>query len=259
MKDVLVFLRENSIWLHQVLFEYKLIYWDLWTIVHFMTGALLFGCLSALHSKKRWKYLFIFLVGFEAVEATIFIGVLKLFMPEKIPDVFMDIFVGMAGGYFAYYIFERANFSDKSKSYIVAFISSAIIAFFWTGYYGYQLNIPFGNSTALNYVAFTFWWLVGIVIILMCQYFYKKLDNLFYAIIFVFIFVSILFVPFNYLIADVLNIHELSHPKSLTFFGLINVHYSAFKFMAILPILVILSYTWFIHLSKKVFAYNNKL
>ncbi|MDD3728643.1 MAG: hypothetical protein PHN40_09925, partial [Dysgonamonadaceae bacterium] len=91
MRESLFFLRENFHWLHYVLVEYKLLYLDLWSIVHLWSGGLLFALLSALNCKHRWKWLFIIVVGFEIVEATFFIGVLKLFMPEKIPDVFMDI------------------------------------------------------------------------------------------------------------------------------------------------------------------------
>lgn len=259
MKELLVFIRENSVWLHHVLIEYKLIYWDLWSVVHFWCGALVFACLSAVNCKKRWKWLLIILTGFEVLEATVFIGVLKLFMPEKIPDVFMDIFVGIAGGYLAYYVFERANLHEKPKRVIVAIISSAIIAFFWTGYHGYQLNIEFGNFTALNLIAFVFWWFVGLAIIIMCRYFYEKFNNLFYAILTVFILVSILFIPINYLISDVLYIRELSKAKSFSPSDVINIHSSTLKFTAILPVLLLVSYAWFNNLSKKMFAYTKSL
>ncbi len=256
MKDFLIFFREHSIWLHNVLFEYKLIYWDLWTIVHFMSGALAFACLSALNSKKRWKNLFFILAGFEALEATVFIGILRLFMPEKIPDVFMDIIVGMVGGYLAYRIFEKATLSDRSKQLIVAIISSAIVAFFWTGFYHYQLNIPLGNNAALNFVVFLFWCFIGTMIILIFRIISRKINKLFFAVIGVYIIVAIFFLPLNYLIVEALNIHELSHETARSFSGIVNVRYSSVKFIAILPVLTILNYRWFVHLTQKIFAYN---
>ena len=258
MKDFLIFFRENSIWLHKVLFEYKLIYWDLWTIVHFMSGAFAFGCLSALNSKKRWKHLFFILAGFEALEATVFIGILRLFMPEKIPDVFMDIIVGMAGGYFAYHIFEKASLSDKWKQLIIAIISSAIVAFFWTGFYHHKLNIPLGNNAALNYIVFLFWCIIGTLIVLIFKIINRKINKLFFAILSVYIIVVILFVPLNYLLVEALNIHELSHETARSFSGIVNVRYSTIEFMVILPVLTILNYRWFVHLTQKIFAYNYK-
>ncbi|WP_346859906.1 hypothetical protein [uncultured Draconibacterium sp.] len=256
MKGLLVFLRENSMWLHQVLFEYKLIYWDLWTLVHFMSGALVFACLSGLNVKKRWKWLFIVVAGFEVLEASVFIGVLKLFMPEKIPDVFMDIFVGMAGGYFAYSVFEKANLREESKNGILVIISSAIIAFFWTGYYGYQLNIGFGNFTALNVLAFLFWLLSGILIISVCRRFYKKFNNRLYAFLLVIILVFVLIVPFNYLITEVLNVRELSHAKTVSYSGLLFLQNTTIKFAVVFPFLLVASYGWFKHLTQKMHAYT---
>ena len=93
------FIREFTVWLHQPLFEYGLFYIDLWSLVHFWSGMILFAGLSAQRWKNRWGWLAFFLIAFEVVEATIFISILRLFMPEKLPDCFTDVIIGMAGGY----------------------------------------------------------------------------------------------------------------------------------------------------------------
>ena len=256
MKEVLVFLRENATWLHYVIIEHKLLYFDLWSVVHFLTGALIFACLTALNCEKRWKWLFIILAGFEALEATIFIGILKLFMPEKIPDVFIDIIVGMAGAYLVYSILEKSDIGYEAKKLILAVISSAAIAFFWTGYYGYQLNTNSGNHTPLNIVAFLFWLFTGIAVVLLFRYLHKRFSNSFYSIIIVFTLFCILILPLNYLIAELLNIRELSHSRSIYLTGFMQANSTLVKFYLIFPFLVVTAYVWFNYLLKKLFAYK---
>lgn len=256
MKEVLIFLRENAVWLHSVIIEYKLLYFDLWSVVHFLTGALIFACLTALNIKKRWKWLFIILAGFEALEATIFIGILKLFMPEKIPDVFIDVIVGMAGAYLVYSVLEKSDIGLEAKKLILAVISSAAIAFFWTGYYGYQLNTDPGNHTPLNIVAFLFWLFTGIVVILFFSYLHKRFRNGLYAITIVFTLFCILILPLNYLITERLNIRELSHSRSISLTGFMQANSTLVKFYLIFPFLVVAAYVWFNYLLIKLFAYK---
>lgn len=259
MKEVLVFLRENAVWLHYVLVEYKLLYLDLWSVVHFLSGALMFACLTAVNCKKRWKWMFIIVAGFEALEATIFIGILKLFMPEKIPDVFIDIIVGMAGAYLIYYIFEKADISLKRKRIILSIISSVAIAFFWTGYYGYQLNLDSGNHKPLNIVAFLFWMFVSLSIIQLFSHLYKLFKNSFYAILVVSVSFYILILPCNYLITELLNIRELSHSRTIFVTSHLHINSSLFKFYLILPFLSLTNYGWYIHLLNKMSAYKEYL
>ncbi len=256
MKVVVDFLRENAVWLHSVLIEYKLLYFDLWSIVHFFTGALLFGVISSLGIKNRWKLLFYLLVGFEIFEATICIGVLKLFLPEKIPDVFIDVIVGMLGGYLVYYIFLSSQIAQQIKEFILTSISAAVIAFFWTGYYGYNLNIAPGNSTSLNLIAFLFWWIVGIFVGITFWYLNSKLANKFYSLSLVIILFVVLSIPFSYLIIDIFGIRDLSMGVNGSVAGVFHYMKSSFTFHILFPTLIILLNIWLTHLESKMIGYK---
>lgn len=257
MKVVVDFLRENAVWLHSVLIEYKLLYFDLWSIVHLSTGALLFGVISSLGIKNRWKLLFYLLVGFELFEATIAIGVLKLFMPEKIPDVFIDVIVGMLGGYLVYYIFLSLELAQHIKDFILNIISAAVIAFFWTGYYGYNLNIAHGDSTSLNLIAFLFWWIVGVLVSMGFGYLNIKLTNKFYSLSLVIILFIVLSIPFSYLIIDVFGVRDLSIGLNGSVAGVFHYMKSSFTFHILFPTLIILLNIWLAHLERKMILYEN--
>jgi len=154
MKELLVFMRQHLVWLHHTLIEYGIVYIDLWSLVHFWCGMVVFSCLTALQWKNRWKWLFFFLSLFEVVEAIVFIGILRLFQPEKIPDVFMDIIIGMFGGYCTWLLFEKYKVSHKIRLIIVALLSSMSLAFVWTGLYGYRFNLESLNHQSFNFYAF---------------------------------------------------------------------------------------------------------
>ncbi len=259
MKEVIIFLRENAFWLHHVLVEYKLIYLDLWSVVHFWTGAFLFACLSALKWKQRWKWLFIFVAGFEVFEAFIFIGILKLFMPEKIPDVFVDIILGMAGGYLVFFILGKDKISLKAKQYFVIIVTAAIISFFWTGFYSYRLNINSVNTGPLNIIAFVFWWFSGYIVIQMFRKLKGKLNNDFYSILSVTSVFYLLLFPLNYFISEIIHIHEISHEHNILIGSFFSANSALIKFYLLFPFILISVYSWFNHLSRKTYAYNNDL
>lgn len=251
MRESLIFLRENFHWLHYVLVEYKLLYLDLWSIVHFWSGGLLFALLSALNCKNRWKWLFIIVTGFEILEATFFIGVLKLFMPEKIPDVFMDIILGMAGGYWVFLMFEKGKINEKIKQHILILITTAVIAFFWTGFYSYQLNIHSEPAVSLNGTVVLFWWFTGYLLLLIFRKLQTKFNNGFYSMLAISVLFYVFLIPFYFLISEVLNIREISHEHNVIIGSLISLNLSLINFYLIFPIFLVSVYSWLSHLSRK--------
>jgi hypothetical protein len=212
--------------------------------------------LSAINCNQRWKWLFIIVVGFEAFEATIFIRVLQLFMPEKIPDVFIDILLGMAGGYLAVFIFGNDKISLQAKQHTLVLIIAAVIAFFWTGFYSYRLNIHPDNSWPLNRIVFLFWWVTGYILILTFRKFQRKHNNDFYSILIVSGLFYLLIVPFYYVISEMLNIREISHEQNIFIGSYVILNSSLIKFYLFLPVLLVSAYRWFCHLSRKMYAYN---
>lgn len=173
MKESMQFIREFTVWLHHPLFEYGLFYIDLWSLVHFWSGMILFTALSALAWKNRWRWLFYFLFGFELVEAFIFISIMKMFMPEKLPDSFTDIFIGLAGGYLILFLFEKGKIDKSFSKLFLFFLSSGTVSFLWTGNNKFEFSNSIFNTQGINWWIFICWMLTGIGILFM----YEKLKS----------------------------------------------------------------------------------
>jgi hypothetical protein len=176
MRDVMQFIREFTVWLHQPLLEYGLFYIDLWSLVHFWSGLIIFVGLSALKWEKRWGWLAFFLLAFELVEATIFISIMKMFRPEKLPDCFTDIIVGMAGGYLIYLLFEKWKVTSYVSKLFLFWLTAGTLSFLWTGNSGYLFNNPEHNASGFNWWVFVGWMVIGILIL----YFYDRMRILKY-------------------------------------------------------------------------------
>ncbi|HPR31593.1 MAG TPA: hypothetical protein PLK12_05850 [Prolixibacteraceae bacterium] len=240
MKEFLIFFRQHSVWLHHNLFEYKLIYIDLWSINHFLSGMIVLASLTALGWKNRWRWLFFFLSAFELVEATLFIALLKLFIPEKIPDVFMDVFLGMLGGYLIYLLFEKIPGILLYQSRIVMLISALTISFLWTGFYGYQYNINAMNSPGINVISFLSWALGGLAILLLHRAFKKTIRNRFIALTaFYLTYLSGLFFG-KWISYYLLNIKEISREASGFLFGFLPYNNALLLFYLMSPVFFIL-------------------
>jgi len=171
MRDLVQFIREFTVWLHHPLFEYGLFYIDLWSLVHLWSGMILFIGLSVLRWEKRWGWLAFFLIAFELVEATIFISIMKMFRPEKLPDCFTDILIGMAGGYLVYILFEKWKITNNYSKLFLFWFTAGTVSFLWTGNYGYIFYNPIFNTSGFNWWVFLCWMAVGTIML----YFYDKM------------------------------------------------------------------------------------
>jgi hypothetical protein len=174
MANLMHFIRQYTVWLHHTLLEYGLFYIDLWSLVHFWSGLILFTALSARGWKYRWRWLAFFLFAFEVVEATIFISIMKMFMPEKLPDSFTDIFVGLAGGCLVYFLFEQQQLPVNRSKLFLYWLASCTVAFVWTGNSGYVFSNPVFNTQGINWWVFFVWMTAGVGIL----FFYEKLKDM---------------------------------------------------------------------------------
>lgn len=235
IKILLHGIRVHTNWLHYVLFEYNLLYYDLWSFIHLLSGALLFMLFTAYGVKNRWQKLLISVSIFELIEAFLFIAVLRLFHPEKIIDVFNDILIGMLGGVMVYYIYEKAKI-HKYHSYFTSFFAAIFIAFVWTGSYGYQYNNSFFNSEGINWWAFLLWFITGFFIVRGFESL-KKLLSVSLSSLCIWITYFILLLLVEYIGYDVLKLHEFSQNsiKTPLLFNLIHGNFSLHLFYLIAP------------------------
>lgn len=174
MASLMHFIRQYTVWLHHTLFEYGLFYIDLWSLVHFWSGLVLFTALSARGWKNRWRWLAFFLFAFEVVEATIFISIMKMFMPEKLPDSFTDILIGLAGGYLVYFFFENRKIIEGCSNLFLYWLASGTVAFVWTGNSNYIFVNTTFNTQGINWLVLLVWMIIGIAIL----FFYEKLKRI---------------------------------------------------------------------------------
>jgi hypothetical protein len=174
MKESMQFIREFTVWLHHPIFEFGLFYIDLWSLVHLWSGIVLFTALSSLEWKNRWRWLFYFLFGFELVEAFIFISIMKMFRPEKLPDSFTDIVIGFAGGYLILFLFEKKKINQRFSKLFLFILTSGTVSFLWTGNNKFEFSNPMFNTPGINWWVFLCCMLSGIGIL----FFYEKLINL---------------------------------------------------------------------------------
>lgn len=250
MKELLVFMRQHLVWLHQILVEYHLIYIDLWSLVHFWSGIVIFSCITALQWKNRWRWIFFFLTMFEVVEAFVFIGILRLFQPEKIPDVFMDIIIGMGGGYFTWLFFEKYWVKRKERQLIAIFLSSLSLAFVWTGFYGYRFNQEFFNYESFNFIVFLVWTGIG-VLTLTLYHFLKKRYTKAYQVGLTYLFFLLLIVFLQFMAHMVFKVNEVAHAYPIRVFGFFEVNMKLVCFYLLVPMLNLLLAQWFFHLFSK--------
>jgi len=87
---------------------------DLWSGIHFFSGALIFFILTLFGTKTPWKFLalFIILVVYEVIELVLTNMTSGIFIREKLINALSDVVIGMLGGvlvWFIFFIAEMAN------------------------------------------------------------------------------------------------------------------------------------------------------
>lgn len=164
MKEIVEAINHNTEWLYFKIFENKIFFIDLWSIIHFVTGMLLILLIDRLFSKNKWILLLFFLFSYEVVEISIRYVALNIFLPETIKDQFTDLIVGTLGSTIFYnlllFTYRRKiqNSNSMLVEYQIIFFGSFSIAFIWVGFYDYKYNQEIFNSPGINYTALLLWW-----------------------------------------------------------------------------------------------------
>lgn len=242
-------IRNNTDWLHCLIVEYKLFYIDLWSFIHLVTGGAVLLVLSASGSKRIFSTLFLLLVLFEIAEISFFIGVLKLFMPEKTLDVVNDIAIGMLGGFIIQKILTWKRRSVYAK-WIFAAISAAFVSFVWVGWYGYSYNHSFFNSSCINWWALTCWSFSGFVIIAINYHLEKKINFPAAFIITSSIYLTALVVV-EYIAYHFFKLHEITSDAEPLIFNIIHGSRIMHIYYVTAPLFYILVYKFSNHFLKK--------
>jgi glycopeptide antibiotics resistance protein len=97
---------EYTDWLYTVIYENHFFFFDYWSIVHFISGFLIFMALNKIKIKSKFATLFILLVAYEIIELIIREIGYQVFRPEFLIDQVTDLWVGMLGGLLGYFIIK---------------------------------------------------------------------------------------------------------------------------------------------------------
>lgn len=100
--------REISAKLNYIIIDKPFFFFNLWSIVHFFTGGILMYILTKkLKVKKPFKVLVILLVIYELFELAVIFSGSDLFKGERTLDIFLDVILGLLGGYVYYKYLKR--------------------------------------------------------------------------------------------------------------------------------------------------------
>lgn len=83
--------------LYTVIYSNAYFFFDYWSIIHFVSGCLLYFILNAMGVRRIWLLLFSLLFFYELVEISMIFFALDVFKPETIKDQFTDIALGGLG------------------------------------------------------------------------------------------------------------------------------------------------------------------
>lgn len=207
-------------WLNYVIFDFKWIYFDLWSVVNLWSGALLFVLISALKIKKRWHILLSLLVIAQIAQTNYPNTIPDMYWLTKMISTFNDLAIGMLGG-FLMYSFFKWNKRRRYSLWLATFMSAVTIAFIWVGTYGYSYNIEFFNSPAINWWAFTCWTLSGAIMLTAYQLFKRKMRPVFAAASIWAIYIAIL-LSLEYLAFHVFTFQEATQGTTALVFDVIH-------------------------------------
>ena len=218
--NVLQVLQSKIEWLNYVIFDFKWLYFDLWSLVNLWSGAILFVIISVLGIKKRWHALLSLLVLAQMAQATYPNTIPNMYWITKVISNINDLSIGMLGGYFMYSFFNW-NKRRKYGAWLATFISTITISFIWVGTYGYSYNIAFFNSPAINWWAFMCWTISGAIMVTIYQLIKKRKGFSIAAISTWLIYITIL-LSVEYLAFHIFTFQEATQGTEALIFDVIH-------------------------------------
>jgi hypothetical protein len=137
---------------------------DVWSIVHFVSGAVLGLLLAARRIRRPFLVLLLILVGYELVEVALTFLAIQVFLPEVLPDQVTDVWVGMLGGLVGWSLVRRRGRAaggpvraGQPAPFLRDLAVAVAVSAAWVAFYGYSYNVEFFNSRVINWWAFLWW------------------------------------------------------------------------------------------------------
>lgn len=257
MTEFVSYILDKSAWLYTRIYQNEFFFFDLWSILHLLSGFAIFMSLRAMHSKRPLVILISILVLYEIVEILFAYFAFNIFRPETIKDQFTDIFIGIAGGLLCSLYLSFAGSSGSKKQIpallILMLVASFTYAFIWTGFYQYHYNVDSYNTPGINWSTVSAWTSAGMLILLLFSF--LPLKHITVRVIFSWLGYFISLLIFEYFYYYILEVRETSGiPLKPLIFGLVHGTRKLHVFYLIAPFLIISLFSfgkWLLNLAIK--------
>lgn len=225
MIDFISYILEQSAWLYTKIYQTSLFFFDLWSIVHLLSGFAIYLVLRALRLKHPLIILLSILLAYEVVEILFVYFAFMIFHPETIKDQFTDIFIGLCGALVGkVYLKNSSGYREKHPLYFnlfMMFVASFTYAFFWVGFYHYHYNVESYNSPGINWSTVTGWTAGGLFVLTLFRFLPVKNIVMKSGITWIIYFGALLL--FEYIYYYILEVRETSGlPLKPLVFGLVH-------------------------------------
>jgi hypothetical protein len=167
-QEIYAFVLRKTAFLYTQVVRTPYFFLDLWSIVHFVSGAALGLFLAARRIRRPFLVIPLLLVGYELVEIALTLLATGVFLPEVLPDQVTDVSVGMLGGFAGWGLVRRGRAAGwpvraGQPAPLLPDLAVAVsVSTVWVAFYGYRYNVEFFNSHPVNWWAFL-WWSGGLL------------------------------------------------------------------------------------------------
>ena len=241
--------RVHTEFLYTMLYEGDFIFFDLWSLVHFGTGMVVFMLIASLNFRHKWRWFLFFILLYEIAEVAFIYFAFNFFRPERYNDLILDIIVGVVAAFLSYYLLLYRSDARKTvylPAWLIMLFSSLTFAFVWVGNYQYQYNFAFLNTKGLNIGAFGLWTIGGFIFLLFYETIIRREESFLKRIFFGWIVYFVLLLATEYTGYYLMNWHEVSIPGARSLIlGLIHGNLAMHVYYVIFPLLIIPFYELF--------------
>lgn len=149
--------------LYTVVFTSRFFFLDLWSCIHFASGAAIMAALRAVRCSRPFGVLLVILFLYEVLELSFTYLAVNLFRPEILPDQVTDVVVGLVGGGLMWVVAKlqvQRVVGDQLRRWLPTAVElsvAVVMSGIWVASYGYCYNVPLLNSPAINWWAFLLW------------------------------------------------------------------------------------------------------
>jgi hypothetical protein len=262
MDSVQYILAETN-WLYSKIYQNDYLFFDLWSIVHFWSGLVLYLTLGAFRFRYPFMVLFGILFLYELAEILFIYFAFHLFRPETIKDQVTDMLAGLLGGLlFAGLLYLAKKYYHRYKYLVLSammVLAASTYAFPWVGFYHYTYDVAsYNTGGGMNFYTYLTWTVAGLLILQVFFLFRKQ--NLLLRMFNTWLIYFTGLIIFEYITYYLFGIHENSKEVARPLiFGLIHGTRTMDVFYIICPFLFILLYGIGVWLLERVIYYKEEV